>query len=122
MSLPIPNLLGSAIVVSLVPCAYAFAAIKETRLLISSVTKGSFIIWSIIEFLFYIYYLHARKRLQQTNKPHKPLNQMERARLFWNCVQTIDDVATWSEGWFYQKKDHTHPDFKDIQRENLALW
>lgn len=123
MSLSTAKLLGSTIVLSVVPCAYAFtSSIKETSLFISSVIKVSLIMWTIIEFLFYIYFLYARKRLQQTNKPHKPLNQIERESLFWNCVQTIDNVATWSEGWFYYKKGYTHPKFKDIQRENMALW
>jgi hypothetical protein len=56
-------------------------------------------------------------------KPKKPLQtQLERTRLFWNCVQTINDVQVWSEGWFYYQKDYSHPQFKDIQRENMALW
>lgn len=122
MSLSMPKLVGSTMIVSVIPCAYAFTSVRESPDFFTNVIKALIVIWSLIEILFYIYYLNARKRLQQTNKPHKPLNQVERANLFWNCVQTIDNITTWSEGWFYYKKDYSHPTFQEIHRENLALW
>jgi hypothetical protein len=80
------------------------------------------IVWSLVELAFYYYFINTRDRLQQTTKPKKPLNQREREALYWNCVKSIGTINTWAEGWFYYKKDHSHPQFKDIQRENLALW
>lgn len=89
---------------------------------LSPIFQKLILFWGIIELAFYIYFLHSRQRLQQTSKPAKSLTQIERSSLFWNCVQTINNIETWSEGWFYYKKDHTHPQFKEIQRENMALW
>lgn len=118
----------------ILPCSYAYYCItsfnEHTKYTTSVAAISNFIpslkhliiFWSIIEFLFYFYFLYTRKRLQQTTKPAKPLNQIERASLFWNCVQTINNIEEWSEGWFYYKEDYTHPKFKEIQRENLALW
>lgn len=80
------------------------------------------IFWSALELAFYFYFVYTRQRLQATSKPAKSLTQRERSSLFWNCVQTINDIESWSEGWFYYKKDHSHPQFKEIQRENMALW
>lgn len=80
------------------------------------------IFWSVVEFAFYFYFVYTRQRLQATSKSAKSLTQRERSSLFWNCVQTINDIEIWSEGWFYYKQDHSHPQFKEIQRENMALW
>lgn len=79
-------------------------------------------LWCIFEVLFYFYFVYSRNRLQAQTKPKIPLSQLERSNLFWNCLQTIDDISSWSEGWFYYKKDYSHPKFKDIQRDNLAVW
>lgn len=79
-------------------------------------------LWLFIELLFYVYFIYTKRRLQQITKPKKPLTELERASLFWNCVQTIDNITEWSEGWFYYKKDYSHPQFQDIKRENMALW
>lgn len=80
------------------------------------------IMWACLEMGFFVYFTNVRDRLQQTTKPKKPLNLSERTSLFWNCVQTIVDLPSWAEGWFYYKKDHSHPTFSEIKRENLALW
>lgn len=81
------------------------------------------VLWCIIlEISFYFYFVYTRNRLQTISKPKVPLNQLERTNIFWNCLQTIDNISTWSEGWFYYKKDYSHPKFKEIQRDNLAVW
>jgi hypothetical protein len=118
----------SGILLLVVPCSCAYIstaiATKETTFLILFIPlfTTTISLWLFIELLFYVHFLYTKNRLQQTTKPKKALNQLERASLFWNCVQTINDVSTWSEGWFYYKKDHSHPKFQDIRRENMAIW
>ncbi|KAI8647761.1 Alpha/Beta hydrolase protein [Parasitella parasitica] len=80
------------------------------------------VIWACLEIAFFVYFVNALQKLQQTTKPKKPLDQSERTSLFWNCVHTIPDLSTWAEGWFYYKNDCSHPKFSEIKRENLALW
>lgn len=117
-----------------IPCSCAYITISHPRgqTLFKSLSAGSHhispyiipfaVAWSLIELAFYFYFIHTKNRLQQTTKPKKPLNQRERKDLYWNCLKSIDTINIWSEGWFYYKNDHSHPQFKDIQRENLALW
>jgi hypothetical protein len=115
-SIPKTVLLLSSLLV--LPCSYTY--IISTNRKTNIITFA--IVWSLIELVFYFYFINTRNRLQQTTKPKKPLNQQEREALFWNCVKSIHTIHTWAEGWFYYKKDYSHPQFKDIQRENLALW
>ncbi|KAI9472183.1 MAG: hypothetical protein EXX96DRAFT_583162 [Benjaminiella poitrasii] len=108
-------------------CAYITATShgRKTSLydmILSPLVLKSVLVWIVFEIMFYLYFLRTKKRLQQTTKPKKSLNKSERTNLFWNCVHTIPDLTSWSEGWFYYKKDYSHPSFKDIHRENLALW
>ncbi|CEP10089.1 hypothetical protein [Parasitella parasitica] len=80
------------------------------------------VIWACLELAFFVYFVNVRQKLQETTRPKKPLDQSGRTSLFWNCVHTIPDLPLWAEGWFYYKKDHSHPKFSEIKRENLALW
>jgi hypothetical protein len=37
-------------------------------------------------------------------------------------MDTIEEVESWSVGWFYYAHDMSHPTPDQIYRENVALW
>ncbi|KAI8881873.1 alpha/beta-hydrolase [Backusella circina FSU 941] len=79
-------------------------------------------LWIMVESLFYINFVYNRNRLQAHIKPNIPLTKQKRTELFWNCVHTVKDIKSWSEGWFYYANDYSHPHISDIKRDNFALW
>ncbi|KAL0138174.1 hypothetical protein V8B55DRAFT_1535708 [Mucor lusitanicus] len=114
------RLLLSSILILPCSCAYisATSSARETALykliatnidMMKPYMVALSITWACLEAGFFVYFSN-------------PLNLSERTSLFWNCVQTIVDLPSWAEGWFYYRKDHSHPAFKEIKRENLALW
>lgn len=133
VSSSLKRLLLSSILILPCSCAYISATsnARETalyRLVATNIEMmkpyivAVSIMWACLEIGFFVYFSSVRQRLQQTTQPNKPLTLSERTSLFWNCVQTIVDLPSWAEGWFYYKRDHSHPAFKEIKRENLALW
>jgi hypothetical protein len=111
----------SALLVIPATCAYLISIITTLHppLIIPS---SIVLLWIMIETLFYINFVYSRNRLQAHIKPNIPLTKQQRTALFWNCVHTIKDIKTWSEGWFYYADDYTHPSITDIKRDNFALW
>lgn len=85
-------------------------------------TSIYFIVWILCECLFYIHFIYTKNRLQKINKPKRPLTNQERIKIYYECLHTIQDIQSWAEGWFYYPHDRSHPPFKEIKRDNLALW
>ncbi|KAG1451125.1 hypothetical protein G6F46_010283 [Rhizopus delemar] len=56
------------------------------------------------------------------SQPKRPLTNQERIKIYYECLHTIQDIQSWAEGWFYYPHDRSHPPFKEIKRDNLALW
>jgi hypothetical protein len=79
-------------------------------------------VWIAMECLFYLYYVASHSRLQAIKKPVQPLTLEQRTRLYWKCINAIDDIESWGVGWFYYRHDMSHPAFEEIRRENLAVW
>lgn len=104
------GLMFSLIILLPLPCAYM------------NTYYSLMLVYALVEILFYINFNIQKRKLQAMTQPAHPLTLAQRKSLFWNCVHTIKDVSSWSEGWFYYKKDHSHPSFKDIKRDNMALW
>ncbi|KAI9476615.1 Alpha/Beta hydrolase protein [Zychaea mexicana] len=84
-------------------------------------------IWLFLEAIFWIYLRQTWIRLQRHLKPDTLPSDEERYRLYWNCVHTVtDDFEGWLTGWFLYTTGNDgqpeHPNFEEIQRENVALW
>ncbi|KAI8339885.1 hypothetical protein BC941DRAFT_236369 [Chlamydoabsidia padenii] len=79
-------------------------------------------LWIVVECLFYMHYIATHKRLQAINKPILLGTKEQREQIYMKCFDTVDNVEKWSVGWFYHRRDKSHPSFNEIYRRNIALW